>query len=125
MAAPSALLNAEPALPSEREQQHLPPKSYADAVEETPPTSAYSEKHSVLQKEESSNGVNGTRNGKTTAESTRHTASVLRIVNTGAEPKDEKPKKPELERQESKHEYSATVCQFLCYSRPPLITSGP
>lgn len=31
---PTAMLNPEPAAPEEREAQHLPPKSYADAAEE-------------------------------------------------------------------------------------------
>ena len=30
----TALLNSEPSLPAERQHQHLPPKSYADAAEE-------------------------------------------------------------------------------------------
>jgi 2-acylglycerol O-acyltransferase 2 len=86
MAAPSAApLNAEPAQPEERKKQHLSPKSYAEAVEQEPPA----------------NGANGS-NG--------HKASVLRIVDTGApETKDKQEERPQFERQESKHEYSATV----------------
>lgn len=32
--ATTAALNAEPSLPADRQQQHLPPKSYVDAAEE-------------------------------------------------------------------------------------------
>jgi hypothetical protein len=92
-----ATLNAEPAIPKEREKQHLPPKSYANAVEEeppasTPPTNRY---HG-----NGSNGKNVKDNGTITTNSKSHkvigehdgdgatpghTASVLRIVDTGAE----------------------------------------
>ncbi|KAE8452187.1 hypothetical protein EG329_001654 [Mollisiaceae sp. DMI_Dod_QoI] len=107
MAAPtSAPLNAEPALPEERKQQHLSPKSYADAVEEAPPV----------------NGTNDTVNNNGTKPSNKsaevsdskdrdgkHKASVLRIVGTGApETKEEQTERPQVERQQSKQEYSAT-----------------
>jgi 2-acylglycerol O-acyltransferase 2 len=119
MASVNAPLNANPALPEERAKQHLPSKSYADAVEEEAP-------------KEISNGVNGT-NGTNAANGTNrastigsndvkggHQASVLRIVDTGASPVEEKKEdkdimeetRPQYERQESQHEYSATVCSL-------------
>jgi 2-acylglycerol O-acyltransferase 2 len=88
MATVGAPLNAEPALAEDRAKYHLPPKSYADAVEEDVPA-----------------------NGELKA-------SVLRIVDTGAPAKDEKENKkeekggdrPDYCRQESQQEYSANVC---------------
>jgi 2-acylglycerol O-acyltransferase 2 len=112
MATVSAPLNVEPALPEDRATQPLPPKSYAEAVEKEAPAEAI-------------NGVHGIKdpNGKTAANGTDnvggddteggHKASALSI-DTGApaaEEKEEESKedRPQLERQESKHEYSATV----------------
>lgn len=119
MATVSSPLNAEAALPEDRAKQNLPPKSYADAVEEEAPA-------------ESANGVNGMNgtNGTTATNGTHnvgsddvgkgHQASVLKIVDTGApaaegKKEDAKEERPPFERQESKHEYSATVynVQFL------------
>lgn len=110
MGAPSAPLNAEPALPSERKEQHLALKSYADAVEEAPPTSAYNGTHNGT-------GANGEKSSEvnrssTATEPATHTAAVLRIVTSGSEPEDTKERKPVLARQESKHEYSATVSLY-------------
>jgi 2-acylglycerol O-acyltransferase 2 len=115
MATVSAPLNAEPALPDERAREHLPPKSYVNAVEEDAPA-------------EGAIGFNGTnRSNGTTANGSSnvgsdhvkkgHQASVLNIVNTGAPPAEEKKEetkedRPPYERQESKHEYSATVCSI-------------
>lgn len=108
------------------QQQPLPGKSYADAVEEGPSDGVQGNGSAP-----EANGANANGNG--------HTASVLRIVDTGADGKKEgkKDKKetkktnkdgdedkandtdglnkenqrpPLTERQESKHEYSATVC---------------
>ena len=102
----SAPLNAEPANPEERKDHNLPPKSYADAVEEEPPAAD-------TNGSKPTNGVNGT-NGTGSA---KHMAPVLRIVDTGApdakgkeETQEKKGEKPSMERQESKLEYSATVC---------------
>lgn len=104
-------LNAEPSQPNEREKQHLEPKSYVDAVQEEPPANG-------------TNGTSGTnsKGSKVTTESewlqpSPAKASVLRIVDTGADGKDvdmdtEKEKtesRPQFERQESKNEYSAAV----------------
>jgi 2-acylglycerol O-acyltransferase 2 len=112
MATVSAPFNAEPALPEDRAKQHLAPKSYADAVEEPPV--------------EASNGVNGTNGINGTNKQVGdgdakggHKASVLKIVDTGVPPPEEKKEekkgekadeRPQYERQESKQEYSATVC---------------
>jgi 2-acylglycerol O-acyltransferase 2 len=101
-------LNAEPAKPEERETQHLPPKSYADAVEEAPPVNG-------------ANGSNGTgsvnrgigskhaNGGSALDELPKNSALVLRIVDMDAPEKEGSEKSPEMERQESKQEYSATV----------------
>ena len=110
MAAPSAAPhNAEPALPGERKKQQLPPKSYADAVEQEPPANGTN----------GTNDANGTNvtNGNGTehddSKQTGHMASVLRIVDTGApETKDKQEGRPQFERQESKHEYSAAVGSY-------------
>ena len=110
MASASAPLNAQPALPDDRAKQHLPPKSYADAVEEEVPF-------------ESANGINGTNDITTTNGASKIgsddanvdlKASVLRIVDTGAPAAEEKKEennesRPQFERQESNNEYSATV----------------
>lgn len=107
MAAPiTAPLNAEPANPAERKENNLPPKSYADAVEEETPTNGSNGR-------KSSNRVNGTTgsNDTTSIGGTKHTGSVLRIVDTDAPDAKETPKeRPPTERQESKQEYSAAVC---------------
>jgi len=104
----SAPLNAETSQPGERSKHHLAPKSYVDAVEEEPPVN-------------SSNGTNGISNGShddtsaTTPASkpSQHTASVLRIVDTGADAKETREnqaeKRPLFERGESTHEYTAAV----------------
>jgi 2-acylglycerol O-acyltransferase 2 len=113
MATVSAPLNAEPALPEDRAKQQLPPKSYTNAVEEDAP-------------KEGANGVNGVNGANGASEYVGNDdvrgdqkASVLRIVDTGApvaeekkeEGKEEKTEeRPQLGRQESKQEYSATVC---------------
>lgn len=121
-----ATRNAEPALSDERAKQHLPPKSYKEAAEEA--------------------GVNGTGvgdgNGKDSGASTSRgdgggggkavngtgrAAAVLKIVDTGAPASagegnkegNKENNRPQVERQESIHEYSATVCiplPLLCSS---------
>lgn len=111
MAAPSAPLNAEPANPVERKENHLPPKSYADAVEEESPVNG-------ADGAADRNGTNGTggrnavKGGKSAnaIEETKHKAPVLRIVDTGApDAKEKQEERPQVERQESKQEYTATV----------------
>jgi 2-acylglycerol O-acyltransferase 2 len=99
MVAPStAPLNGEPAKAEERAKKHLAPKSYADAVEQEPHTNAANGTNDVNVAEDEG------------AKQPGHKASVLRIVDTGAlEMKDKLEERPQFERQESKHEYSATV----------------
>ena len=91
-------MSAEPALPEERRRAHLPPKSYAGAVEEPAVNGA----NGVSK----ANDVNAAGDME---EETEKTASVLRIVDTGAPEETERAEKPELERQQSQQEYSATV----------------
>lgn len=103
----SVPLNAEPSQPDVREKQHLDPKSYVDAAQEEPPVNG-------------TNGTNGTTTGSTDTsseaewlKSSSHKASVLRIVDTGADVKgretEEERERPQYDRQESKHEYSGAV----------------
>ncbi|KAK6615118.1 Diacylglycerol O-acyltransferase 2A [Botrytis cinerea] len=77
-------LNPEPALPEEREKLNLPPKSYADAAEETPESP---DDGSNENNENRENGVNGQ-----TAPSANGTGKY----------------EPKHKVQESKREYSAT-----------------
>jgi len=99
-----ATLNAEPAVPEEREKQHLPPKSYANAVEEEPPANGVNGTNSANKT--SNEGANGFNNNDD-EKSTPHKASVLKIVDTGA-PTEKKDNRPQYDRQESKSEFSAT-----------------
>ena len=102
----AAPLNAKPAQSEERKKQHLPPKSYVDAVEETVP----SEGSNGLKDANDSNGTSKINGANGVGDDG---ASVLRIVDPGApETKETQAERPELERQESKHEYSATVCSL-------------
>lgn len=119
MAGPTS---AEPALPGEREKQHLPPKTYADAVEESPvPPGGH---------------VNGAKNGHWSNGSVerngipgdgavenepKHTVSVVSILDTGSSGSTQSPitvdgkeNRPQIERQKSKSEYSATVRAKYC-----------
>ncbi len=98
----SSPFSAEPADPIERLKLELPTKSYADAVEETLPGSD----------EKAANGsehVNGRNGTKPTAEVNGHTASVIRIVDTGAP----ETKQTLQEEEILKEEYSATVWYLL------------
>ncbi|KAH8676696.1 diacylglycerol acyltransferase-domain-containing protein [Tricladium varicosporioides] len=100
MAAPLS----EPSQPEERNKQHLPPKSYADAAEE----------ESLVNGTNGSNGINGgyneskdvTSTGANGGASKQYKASVLGIVASDSS-KDEQAQ-PGYERQISSHEYSAT-----------------
>ncbi|KAJ8116988.1 hypothetical protein OPT61_g1705 [Boeremia exigua] len=76
-------LNSEPAAPEEREAQHLPPKSFADAAQE------------ALEPQSHANGVNGAAenttthgDGKTEGHKTNG-VSVLRIVDTDGHQNDD------------------------------------
>ncbi len=106
MAAPiKAPLNAEPADPAERMENDLPPKSYADAIQEEYPING-------SNGTKSANGVNGTAGSpdSTNIGVAKHSASVLRIVETGVPDREGTPKeRPLIDRQESRQEYSATV----------------
>lgn len=99
----SAPLNAEPADPTERSKKDLPPKSYADAVEESALTSRESgingNGHVNEPVKKSAIEPNGDGNGV-------HIASVLRIVDTGAGGTEDEPK---VKDDSLKEEYSATV----------------
>lgn len=105
MVAPNtAPLNGELAKAEEHEKKHLAPKSYADALEQERPTNAAHGTNDV----NGANGMNGAEDEG--AKKPGYKASVLRIVDTGAlEMKDQPGERPQFERQESKHEYSATV----------------
>jgi hypothetical protein len=116
----SAPLNAESADPEERKQLHLPPKSFADALVEDPPTNGTSDVNRVNGANRS-NGTNGSSNEEKD-ESAPHKASVLRIVNTVVAEAKGKQDRPDLERQESQHEYSAAV-RFIFLYRQELINS--
>lgn len=114
---PSAPLNAEPSRPGKRESQGLKPKSYVDALREDPAEAA----KEAVNGTSTPNGVNGTAgpsqnqhtNGSTTethndiAKSPGPNESNGDSIN-GAEHIDQE-KRPGIDRQESKHEYSATV----------------
>jgi 2-acylglycerol O-acyltransferase 2 len=117
-------LNAETALPDEREEQQLPPKSYADAVEQGPPKDGAN----GANVSNGTNGANGGGTGPDGSKQTGHMASVLRIVDTGApQTADKQEERPQFERQESKHEYSATVGLYSSCPHSTLLTppKGP
>ncbi|KAB8302477.1 hypothetical protein EYC80_005882 [Monilinia laxa] len=106
-------LVAEPALPEEREKLNLPPKSYADAAEETPEflhdgRNENTENEEVNGPKQSNNtNVNGSGGNVP-----KHKVSVLRIVDTNgtdsAKSAGNKENRPTIDRQESRREYSAT-----------------
>jgi hypothetical protein len=126
---PSAPLNAEPSRRDQRVSQGLQPKSYVDAVLEDP-TEAGRESVNGTSSPNSVNGTNSASYGNRTTGSTTGSgqgASILRIVQmdddtagsssnretngsytSGAEQGGQE-KRPGAERQESKHEYYATV----------------
>lgn len=119
MAAPhSAQLNSEPADPEGRKEQNLPAKSFVDAVQQEPPVNGVNGNKEV-------NGTNGSSvvNGLEENGEGKHTASVLRIVDTGApERKEKEETRPEYDRQESNHEYSGAVCFLYARFRGRLLT---
>jgi len=112
--------SANPARPEDREELDLPTKSYAEAVEEeipaiekevpaieTPSTPKKGENRYLSNAFDDLN-VKTTTNGKT--------VSVLNIVNTNGDKHEETNKRPDMERQESKREYSAVVrCQVSSF----------
>lgn len=112
-----ASLNAEPALPDVREAQHLPLKSYSDAVEEHPQVAMGGKSAQISKDNNGASGTNGTDTSISAGGgSSKHMASTLRIINTGAEPKEESGEMtnaeaimPDLQRQNSSNLYSATV----------------
>lgn len=116
MATASAPLNAGPALAEDREKQQLPPKSYVNAVEEDAPAETMNGIHRT-NGAAPTKGTNGANEIGSDDVKGCHQAAVLRIVDTGVsaveknETKEEqKGDRPQVERQVSKHEYSATVC---------------
>ncbi|KAI9640888.1 diacylglycerol O-acyltransferase 1 [Ciborinia camelliae] len=104
-----------PALPEEREKLNLPPKSYADAVEETPEFSDYKSdgnKENEVNGQKQSNSMNA--NGSD-GNGPKHKVPVLGIVDTNGTDSSKsalsKETRPKADGQESKREYSATtVC---------------
>ncbi|KAJ8069894.1 hypothetical protein OCU04_000303 [Sclerotinia nivalis] len=101
---------ATPALPEEREKLNLPPKSYADAAEETPEPP---DDRSDENKENEVNGQTVTSLNGSGEIGPGHKVSVLRIVDVNgttdsAKSTDNKETRPKVDRQESKREYSAT-----------------
>lgn len=82
--ASSVPLSAEISLPTEREKHHLEPKSYVDAVKEGSPTNCI--RHT--------NGTSRAAANKSTTlngfeSEPKHTAPVLKIVDTGGEGEEE------------------------------------
>jgi 2-acylglycerol O-acyltransferase 2 len=119
MATPTAEapLNAEPSRPEDRQSQHLEPKSYVEAVQEDP-SQAINGAANGINESNWSTGVNGESQSDSDPSRSKHGIAILRITTTlgEGEPKgtpersDEKQERPNLDREESKHEYSATVC---------------
>ena len=112
MATQNGQLNAEPADAQARKEQHLVPKSFADAVQEDLP----------VQKENSTsvNGAKPDKDVEANGNTNGHGASVLRIVNTHGESNGKTngnvvsetvgtKSRPGIEREESTHEYEAAV----------------
>ena len=108
-----AFSHPEPAQPIEREKQHLPAKSYAQAVEE--------HSTSVDHSEGKIEGINGATNGANgisdlEGQAKKHTAAVLKITDTGAPRADsdagdneKQRQRSEVERQGSQREYTPNV----------------
>lgn len=111
---PGPTLNSEPALPEEREKLHLPPKSYADAAEETPESPDDGRNENDENKENGANGQTAPNANGLGKNGPKHKVSVLRIVDTNSSDStksvDKQDTRPKFDRQESKREYSATVC---------------
>lgn len=124
--AATAALNAEPANPTEREENELPPKGYKDAIEEASPADATNGVNGI-NGSQMSEDVNGeSREGSNGTDGKPHVTSVLKIVNTdGGAENESVQERPPLNREESKHEYSATVCILSIYTRANLTVIGP
>ncbi|THV52507.1 hypothetical protein BGAL_0077g00210 [Botrytis galanthina] len=109
---PGPTLNSEPALPEEREKLHLPPKSYADAAEETPESRDDGRNENDENKENGANGQTAPHANGLGKNGPKHKVSVLRIVDTNSSDStksvDKQDTRPNFDRQESKREYSAT-----------------
>lgn len=123
----SAPLNAEPANPVERKNHNLPQKSYADAVEED----AHISEENGTNGTKEVNGTNGTniQNRVNGTSNGAHTASVLRIMDTGAPEPTKKEEKPEENQnpgsEDVTEEYSATVsCIWFRRIRQSLTAQG-
>ncbi|KAF7913861.1 uncharacterized protein EAF01_000267 [Botrytis porri] len=109
---PGPTLSSEPALPEVREKLHLPPKSYADAAEETPESPDDGSHENNENKENSVNGQTALDANGSGKNGPKHKVSVLRIVDTNGSDStrsaDKEDTRPKFDRQESKREYSAT-----------------
>ncbi|TGO33638.1 hypothetical protein BHYA_0235g00150 [Botrytis hyacinthi] len=109
---PGPTLSSEPALPEEREKLHLPPKSYADAAEETPESPDDGSNENDGNKENGMNGQTAPNANGLDKNGPKHKVSVLRIVDTNnsdsTKSVDKQDTRPKFDRQESKREYSAT-----------------
>lgn len=68
--AAGAALNAEPSQPSERAAQHLPAKSYAEAAEQTPPSTPPKSSLNGVAAFEDAHSPSKERQGSATSEST-------------------------------------------------------
>lgn len=139
MATTSAPLNAEPADSQSRKEQNLPPKSFADAVQEEAPLHINGDGEAKsLNGANKSNGlpgINGQENAETGDGDQKsnggHQAAILKIVDTHGEAegktiangevkkeqKEDDSSRPVIERQESRSEYSATVSTLLRFRR--------
>ena len=103
------------AIPDERETQHLPQKSYADAIEDPAPSTPPNGTNGIIGTNTKNVGSEGEDGG------VAHSAKVLKIVNIGVPDVAEKTtrndgkrneeklgaERPVVERQESKREYEA------------------
>ncbi|TGO27415.1 hypothetical protein BPAE_0042g00280 [Botrytis paeoniae] len=109
---PGPTLGSEPALPEVRKKLHLPPKSYADAAEETPESPDDGSNENDENKENGVNGQTAPNTNGSGKNGPQHKVSVLRIVDTNSSDStksvDKQDTRPNFDRQESKREYSAT-----------------
>lgn len=105
MAPPSA--SAEPFQSAERKkQQPSQRKSYADIAEEARYDAVLAKTKAAAANASNGFSSESTGNGRENFSAVPRTAPVLRIVDTHPE---EVASRPRVERQESSHEYSATV----------------
>jgi 2-acylglycerol O-acyltransferase 2 len=124
----TGVLNAEPADDESRKQQELPPKSFAEALQEESPTNSNQHADEKVNGANQSNGHSGAEVATGDDGASAEKPVVLRIVNThgeaesesakdGSEKIDEKNEgeesRPNMARQGSKSEYSTAVCTTL------------